>query len=141
MSECLRTINKLASVSAREKYVRAIDQVWELPRVYLDLLKSGSIRNPVDLTLAIMVEKKMITDPSSYRNVIKPHVKRLKTKYPYLRACHPLVEHLLDAPTRHPEKFSGIDLWQQLESFEFDLSEDELKVGHATSHPRIAIRV
>jgi len=47
----------------------------------------------------------MITDASTYRNVIKPHVKKLKARYPAIRACEYLVEHLLDLPTKDPDRF------------------------------------
>lgn len=137
--DCIKIVNKLQGEKRRE-YIKAVNKTWKLPEGYSTLLEAGT-SSPAEITLEILTAKKMITDAATYRNVIKPHVKKLKNRYPYIRACDGLVEQLLDLPTKDPDRFAKYDLWSQLESFTFDLDEKELKVGHAISYPTYAIQV
>lgn len=138
--ECVKIINTMNEVNQRKEYIRAVDLTWGLPEGYPELLLN-KFTSPAELTLGILVAKGMITDASTYRNVIRPHVKKLKEKYPSIRACDYLVEHLLDTPTKEPDQFSKFDLWKQLESFQFDLSDEEIGIGHAISYPTTVIGV
>lgn len=137
--ECLKIAQKMPH-SSRVDYVKVVMATWSIPEHFKPLLDAGTKR-PAETTLEIMVDKGLITDPSTYRNVIRPHVKKLKQKYPYIRGCDPIVEHLLDKPMNFPEFFSCFDLFRQLESFTFDLTPKELKIGHAISYPNIALGV
>lgn len=138
--ECIKIISTMNEISQRKDYIRAVNVTWGLPEGYPELLLN-KFKSPVELTLEILVAKGMITDASSYRNVIKPHVKKLKEKYPFIRACDYLVEHLLDTPTKEPDQFSKFDIWKQLESFQFDLTSKEISIGHAISYPTTVIGV
>ena len=137
---CLKNAKDIKGKKNRIEYLKKVALQWGIPEPYATLIITET-KKPTELTLAIMVEKKMIKDPSSYRNVIAPHVKKMKSKYPCLRACDYMVEHLLDWPTKAPDLFAQLDLWTQLEDFVFDLTEKEIKVGHAISYPTTMIRV
>lgn len=137
---CIKISNTLPKIADRRDYIRTVNLIWRLPEGYPEIL-INTVKNPAEITLEIMVAKGMITDASTYRNVIKPHVKKLKMKYPSIRACDYLVEHLLDIPTKDPNRFSHFDLWKQLETFHFDLTDKELKIGHSISYPTTVYRV
>ena len=84
--ECIKIINTLNEINQRKDYIRAVNLTWGLPEGYSELLLN-KFKSPAELTLEILVAKGIITDASTYRNVVKPHVKKLKEKYPSLRAC------------------------------------------------------
>ncbi len=112
---CIKNYAAMPKDSEREDYLDCVCAYWGISETY----KRKIIEKPSkasDLTLSIMVERNMIPDTPTFRNVIQKEVKKLKTKYPYLRGCDPVVERLLDYPSTHPNIFAKYDVWGDVEN-------------------------
>lgn len=142
VKECIKTSKSIQRVEDRNSYLKNVAAIWGIPEEFQNLLFSGR-NNPSQTTLDIMTQKKMIEAPSTYRNVIAPRIKKIKSEYPYFRACDPAVEQIIDLPSKHPEIFiQNSKIWLQLEQFSFyPIDKSKNYATHHVSHPSTTIKV
>ncbi len=126
LSACIRTYAKI-----REKgYLDTFCAYWGVPETYKNLIEENP-RKFADHTLGVMVERGMIPEASTFRDVIAPYLKKMKMRYPYIRACHPVVENFLDVPFHFPQLMDKFDIWEHLENFDI-LSVEKFRTEHVT---------
>ncbi|MGB0453191.1 MAG: hypothetical protein ACPGJV_05710 [Bacteriovoracaceae bacterium] len=118
VSECIKAYNKIDDEKGKENYLAHFSQYWDIPENIKELIKSDPKKYSL-LTIEAMVANDLIPDATTYTHTIKPYVKIIKENIKYLRACHVCVERFLDLPTKKPEIFQKIYIWDDIENYNF----------------------
>jgi hypothetical protein len=94
---------------------------WKVSATCRDVIKS-STKSASTLALEVMVDTKLIKDPTRFYNVIRPRLNQLRHRHPEistLDAEEPLTRRLLDLPSRNRKQIDNMDLWNCLKVFEY----------------------
>lgn len=99
-----------------EENLRIFAEIYNISDDRIKRVKSERSK-PAQHALEALIEKGFIKSEVTYRNKVKRYMNELFKLYPDLEFDWSFVRRFIDIAALHPDSFSGVDIWSQLEDF------------------------